>query len=115
MVDREDVRRWASRLAAPLAFFLGATILIMLVQSGFEGGETTTEAAQTATLVTGPGPTTTTAGEEPVRRRRFYRVKAGDTLESIAARFDTTVDALLELNPTIDPLALSPRQRIRVA
>jgi LysM repeat protein len=114
MVDREDVRRWASRLAAPLAFFLGATILIMLVQSGFEGGETTTEAPQTATLVTGPGPTTT-AGEEPARRRRFYRVKAGDTLESIAAKFDTTVDALLELNPTIDPLALSPRQRIRVA
>lgn len=113
MVDPETTRRWVSRLAAPLAFFLGATILILLVQSGFDGGETTTEAPQTATLVTGPGPTTT-AEEEPARRR-FYRVKAGDTLESIAEKFDTTVDELLELNPDIDPLALSPRQRIRVA
>jgi LysM repeat protein len=112
VVDREETRRRASRLAAPLAFFLGATILIVLVQSGLEGGETTTEASQTATLVTGPGPTTTT--DEPARRR-FYRVKAGDTLESIAAKFDTTVNELLELNPDIDPLALSPRQRIRVA
>ena len=43
------------------------------------------------------------------------QVKAGDTLESIAAKFDTTVDDLLALNPGIDPLALSPGQKIRVA
>lgn len=112
MVDREETRRWTSRLAAPLAFFLGATILILLIQSGLDEGETTTAAPPTATLVTGPPATTT--GEEP-RKKRFYRVKRGDTLESIAAKFDTTVDELLRLNPRIDPLALAPRQRIRVA
>jgi LysM repeat protein len=42
-------------------------------------------------------------------------VKAGDTLESIAAKFNTTVDDLLALNPKIDPLALSPGQKIRVS
>jgi LysM repeat protein len=42
-------------------------------------------------------------------------VQRGDTLESIAQKFDTTVDDLLRLNPDIDPLALSPGQRIRVA
>jgi LysM repeat protein len=42
-------------------------------------------------------------------------VKVGDTLESIAAKFDTTVDDLLTLNPGIDPLALNPGQKIRVA
>jgi LysM repeat protein len=36
-------------------------------------------------------------------------------LESIAAKFNTTVDDLLTLNPDVDPLALSPRQRIRVS
>jgi LysM repeat protein len=42
-------------------------------------------------------------------------VKRGDTLESIAAKFDTTVDDLLQLNPNVDPLALSPGQKIRVS
>jgi LysM repeat protein len=42
-------------------------------------------------------------------------VKEGDTLESIAERFGTTVEELIELNPNIDPLALSPGQRIRVS
>jgi LysM repeat protein len=42
-------------------------------------------------------------------------VRRGDTLESIAERFGTTVEALIDLNPDIDPLALSPGQRIRVS
>lgn len=111
MVDRDETRRWTSRIAAPLAFFLGATILILLIQSGLDKVQTTTAPSPTATLVTGP-PATTTG--EP-RKKRFYRVKRGDTLESIAQKFDTTVDELHRLNPQIDPLALSPRQRIRVA
>jgi len=73
---------------------------------------TSTQEADTAPTTTDTAPTTTgVAG--PCRRPR-YRVRAGDTLESIAARFDTTVADLLELNPTIDPLALKPTQRIRV-
>jgi LysM repeat protein len=42
-------------------------------------------------------------------------VQRGDTLESIANKFDTTVEALIELNPDIDPLALRPGQKIRIA
>jgi LysM repeat protein len=113
MVDVDRARIWAVRLAAPIAFFAAATVLIILVQQGLSSGdsdaaETTTPVATTPTTAT-TAPTTT----EPARRR-FYRVRAGDTLESIAARFDTTVADLLELNPGIDPLALTPRQRIRV-
>jgi LysM repeat protein len=59
--------------------------------------------------------TTTTAGTTTSNKKKIYRVKAGDTLESIAAKFDTTVDDLLALNPDVDPLALSPGQKIRVA
>ncbi len=47
--------------------------------------------------------------------RRHYRIKEGDTLESVAARFDVSVDRILELNPGIDPTALRIAQRIRVA
>jgi LysM repeat protein len=113
MVDSERTRVWAVRLAAPIAFFAAATVLIVLIQQGLSGGDS--EAAPTTAPVTSPTttPPQTTTGTQP-GQRRFYRVRAGDTLESIAARFDTTVADLLELNPGIDPLALSPRQRIRV-
>ena len=59
--------------------------------------------------------TTTILGTTTPKKKQIYRVKAGDTLESIAAKFDTTVDDLLALNPNVDPLALSPGQKIRVA
>jgi LysM repeat protein len=113
MVDVDRARVWAVRLAAPIAFFAAATVLIVLVQQGLSSGDsnavdTTTPAVTTPTTAT-TAPTTTEGA-----KRRFYRVRAGDTLESIAAKFDTTVADLLDLNPGIDPLALSPRQRIRV-
>ena len=106
---------WAARLAAPVAFFFAATVLVILVQRGFEdddadAGPTVSGAVET--IPTGTGTTTTTGPQ--AGGRRFYRVRAGDTLESIAAQFQTDVDVLLELNPEIDPLALSPGQRIRV-
>ena len=57
--------------------------------------------------------------ESTSRRVTAYRAAAArvetDTLESIAAKFNTTVDDLLTLNPDVDPLALSPGERIRVS
>ena len=107
-------RMWVYRIAAPAAFFLAATILVILIQRGLDGssGETT----PTTVAPTVSTPTTPTTGDTtPSKKKQIYRVKAGDTLESIAAKFDTTVDDLLALNPGIDPLALSPGQKIRVA
>jgi LysM repeat protein len=117
LVDPERVRVWAARLAAPVAFFFAATVLVILVQRGFEDDDPvatgpTTSAVDTSPTVTGANGNTTSA--PPGGGRRFYRVQAGDTLESIAAQFETDVDVLLELNPNIDPLALNPGQRIRV-
>jgi LysM repeat protein len=114
MVDDHHRRVWAARLVAPLAFFGAATVFIILVQAGFNSGSTETGASPTVTT----SPPTTTAGTTTTTRsgkKKFYRVKSGDTLESIAAKFNTTVDDLLALNPSVDPLALSPRQRIRVS
>ena len=107
-------RMWVYRIAAPAAFFLAATILVILIERGLDGsaGETT----PTTVAPTVSTPTTPTTGDTtPSKKKQIYRVKAGDTLESIAAKFDTTVDDLLALNPGIDPLALSPGQKIRVA
>ena len=109
-------RSWIPRILAPLAFFAAATILVLLVHSSLNAEadeprsspETSTRAMRQAQ--TNPG-TITVDGS---RRRRFYRIQAGDTLEQIALRFDTTVDDLSRLNPGIDANALTPGQRIRV-
>ena len=112
MVTDPKYRTWVYRIAAPAAFFLAATILVILIERGLNGD------AQTPTTVlptTSAPDTTTAAGTTTSNKKKIYRVKAGDTLESIAAKFNTTVDDLLVLNPGIDPLALSPGQKIRVA
>jgi LysM repeat protein len=116
LVDPERVRVWAARLAAPVAFFVAATVLVVLVQRGFEDEEPNATPTTTGAVATGPAGTgqTGTGTGPSTSRQRFYRVRAGDTLESIAARFETDVDILLELNPNIDPLALRTGQRIRV-
>jgi LysM repeat protein len=111
VVEPDSRRAWAARLAAPLAFFAAATVLIVLIEAGLHGGEPATSGSTpTLSTPTTSGPTTT--GK---KRKKIYRVKRGDTLESIAAKFDTTVDDLLQLNPNVDPLALTPGQKIRVS
>jgi LysM repeat protein len=112
LVEHEPRRLWAARLAAPVAFFAAATVLIVLVEAGLNGGSTNTGSSSIPVLTTPSTPTDTSTGP---KKKRFYRVQRGDTLESIAAKFNTTVDDLLQLNPNVDPLALSPRQKIRVA
>jgi LysM repeat protein len=112
VVTDPKYRMWAYRLAAPVAFFLAATVLVILIENGLSGGSATT----TTGLPTTSTPAATTPGTSTTRgKKKIYRVKRGDTLESIAAKFHTTVDDLLSLNPGIDPLALSPGQKIRVA
>ena len=118
MVEHDSPRRvWAARLIAPLAFFGAATIFIVLIQTGLNGGPndaaTPTTAGPTVSAPTNTG-STSTAGPR-TKKKKTYRVKNGDTLESIAAKFNTTVDDLLTLNPDVDPLALSPGQKIRVS
>ena len=110
MVEGERTRTWAARFVAPLAFLAAAIVLILLVQSGLSDDSATGTTAPPAATTDTTGGTTTVATE-----RRRYRVRRGDTLESIAERFGTTVEALIDLNPNIDPLALSPGQRIRVS
>jgi LysM repeat protein len=122
-----DVRRRSelARFGAPAAFLAAATIAVILIKaglSGSDGGETTptvgalptttraTTPAPTQKVTVTPGttaPTTTAAGQ-------YYTVESGDTLGSIAAKYSTSVDELMRLNPGIDPTALHIGQKIRV-
>ena len=100
-------RRSAARIAAPLAFLAAVTVAVLLVRSGLDEASNRSEPtvpAATAPTSTNPGP----------GGRRFYRIRAGDTLAVIAPRFGLTEVELLALNPGIEPTALRIGQRIRV-
>ena len=116
MTDRQQV----ARFAAPAAFLLAVTILVLIVRSATSEDEPATE----PTVATTPAPTTTAApaatppsaettpaSTAPVST---YTIEGGDTLQTIAEQYGTTVEELLVLNPDIDPTALQIGQTIRV-
>ena len=107
-----------ARFAAPAAFLLAATIAILLIRSAMSDGAATTppraNVPRTSTTAeTSPGTTTAPRTTVPADAE-FYEIEAGDTLDLVADRFDTTVERLLLLNPDVDPVALRIGQRIRV-
>jgi LysM domain len=50
----------------------------------------------------------------PHHRRRFYRVRRGQTLSSIAQRTGVPIERLRDLNPQLDPNLLRPGQRLKL-
>ena len=104
-------RKHAKRYGAPAAFLLAVTIAVLLVRSGLQGNDA---ASGTTTLATTTVTTKTVTRPVPVKRRRFYRLLAGETLSDVAIKFNTTVAALETLNPGIQPTNLTVGQRLRV-
>jgi LysM repeat protein len=116
--------RELKRYGAPAAFLAAATIAIILIKAGLSDGsdtDTTTAATPppatttapkvtTQVVITASTPTTTTDGAG-----EYYVIESGDTLGSIAVKYDTTVEDLVRLNPDVDPTALRVGQRIRVS
>lgn len=122
-------REQLTRYGAPAAFLAAVTIAAILVKAGLNGNSSTTVAitssstARTTTAATTttklvltapPGTTTTTTTETTTPGAEYYAVVSGDTLGSIAQKYNTTVDELTTLNPGIDPTALTVGQKIRI-
>jgi LysM repeat protein len=119
-------RRELTRFGAPAAFLAAATIAVVLIKAGLRDGSeaepttvgaipsaaatTTAPQATTKLVLTDSTPATTTATEG-----QYYVIQHGDTLGSIALKYDTTVEELVRLNPHVDPTALHLGQRIRVS
>ena len=104
-------RRYGKRFAAPAAFLLAVTVAVLIVRDGLEttaASDTTTIRTETVTRT----PVTTVA--VPLKRRRYYRLKTGETLSDVAIEFGTNVEHLLALNPGVQPTNLTVGERIRV-
>ena len=101
---------WFIRYGLPTAFLMLATVTILLVRAAIhdDGAAATVRPPAPAPLVSTERPRTRSA------RASAYSVRSRDTLGTIAERFGTTVDRLLELNPGIDPRALRVGQSLRV-
>ena len=117
--ERRSNADLAARLLAPVVFLVAVTIAVLLVRSGLSGDDANPPRPGTAleTRATTPSPratTTRSTATTPPPARQNYAIEAGDTLETIAVEFDTTVERLLTLNPDLDPVALRIGQRIRV-
>jgi LysM repeat protein len=97
------------RYGAPAAFLAAVTIAVLLVRSGLQ-----TKASPGTPTVATTSATSTPTSTTVVKRKRFYRLRTGETLSDVAIRFNTTVEQLLALNPGIEPTNLNVGQRIRV-
>jgi LysM domain len=99
--------RMVARIAAPVVFLVAVIALIsIVVQSGVMGSDGPTPTPTVNATKTKDGTTTAMT--------KKYVVQSGDSLSSIAVRFDTTTSVLKELNPELSGSTLAVGQRIVV-
>jgi LysM repeat protein len=99
------------RYAAPAVFLLVVTVVALAVRSGL-GSDGRPAKAQPA--VKRAQASSVAARAKPAPPKRWYVIQSGDTLGAIAARYGTTVDSLLRLNPGVVPTALTPGTQVRI-
>lgn len=95
-----------ARYIASLALVAVIVATALVVRAGLSTTHTTSTAATTQL----PRP------QHRAPKRRFYVIRAGDTLSSISIRTGVSVGQLQALNPslTADPNALQTGQRLRL-
>jgi len=94
-------------VVAPIALIGTFALAVLLVYSTLE---------ETPAPTTSPG--IVAVSDEPATIDdsvpEMYRIRKGDTLSTIAERYGVDTDAVRELNPSLDPLFLTPGERIRL-
>jgi LysM repeat protein len=101
MLDRSP-----ARFVAPLALAGAAVAIVLVIKNSHPSSGGGTTAATTTTTVP------TQHKHRP--RHRFYVVKPGDLLSTIAEKYGLSTQALEELNPKLDPQTLQAGQRVRL-
>jgi LysM repeat protein len=107
LVDRRLLARWV----APVVFLLAVTGVVLVVRSGLRNDSSPAATTTKHPLV---GATRPAPKPVPVTPRQWYVIQTGDTLGAIATRYGTSVEALLGLNPGVEPTTLRPGQRLRI-
>ena len=99
--------------AAPVAFLVGVTIVVLLLHSAFQRHDSPAPRG-TISVIVDTTPTTTTKSRPNGKAKRFYTVQTGDTFGSIAAKQGISVEQLQSLNPGVSSNALQVGQKLRI-
>jgi LysM repeat protein len=110
LVDRSVLARYV----APALFLLAVTGVVLVIRSGLRSDSSGSSATATAAAAEGRSAPSHRRSTPP-RPKRWYVIQSGDTLGAIASQLGTTVATLLRLNPGVEPTALRPGERLRVA
>ena len=109
-----------SRWLGPAALLVTLVAVLLVVATSMGGGSdgepaapagNTTERREAQDGGSTTGRTSTT--KDP-SERRTYRVRPGDTLQIISERTGVSVEELQQLNPDLDPQALTVGQRLKL-
>jgi LysM repeat protein len=104
------------RVLAPASLVVFAVVLLIVVAVSVSGSEDKGSGEPAATRTTKEvkrsekRTRTTSTG----RLRRFYTVKPGDNLATIAEQTGVQLDRLRAANPTLDPQGLVSGQRVKL-
>jgi LysM repeat protein len=108
--------RSPARFLAPIALVAFAFALYTVVNDARDqggGGSSSGSPAQT-TPAHSSGKKKSSAKKQAKRKRKTYVVKTGDTPSGIAAKTGVSLTTLQELNPNLDPQALTVGQRLKL-
>jgi LysM domain len=109
----DSASRKAARYLAPAAFLLAVTAGVLVLRSSLRSDPPA--AVTTPHRATRPGVVGTVAHRAaPSAQKQYYVIRSGDTLGGIASRLSTSVEALLRLNPGIEPTAMHPGEHLRI-
>jgi LysM repeat protein len=112
-------RRSPARFLGPLALIaVLVAFLAIVTSSGENSGSSTNDSATTpASRTTTTDKTTSTQTKKKattVTARKTYTVQVGDTLGGIADKTGVPLQTIEELNPDVDPHAMTAGQEIKL-
>jgi LysM repeat protein len=116
----QRTRRSPARFLAPLALIAVLVVFLAIVTSSGGGGSSssdesgTTTSAQTTTTSKKTATTKVKKKKAATDSSKTYTVQAGDTLGGIADKTGVPLDRIEELNPNVDPHAMTTGQEIRL-
>jgi LysM repeat protein len=103
--------RSSARILAPLALIAAVLALVLVFQ-----GSSSDDPASQATTTTTKKPASqakTTAKTKPAKPKTT-KVKSGDTLGAISQRTGVPIAQIEELNPNLDPTALTVGETVKL-
>ena len=104
MVEARRFSVWT--ILAPLGLIAVFVVALLLVRGALEPPPPGSAVPATSA----PAQTITVEASVPA----FYRIRKGDTLSAIAERYGITTDYILQLNPNLNPMALTVHAKIRL-